>query len=76
MINGRWDSAEKVWIYGETDHDFGNIIALKKGTYHVESTGDFSFYYLNEAEKAYAGECAIYYDEIKKVRFLRIIYQR
>ena len=55
VINARYDRTEKIWMYGETEqHDVGNIIALKKGSYHVANTGNFYFYYLDEAEKEYA----------------------
>jgi len=66
VVNGRYDAAEKVWIYGETEHDEGNIIALKKGYYNVAGTGNFNFYYLNEAEQAYADNYIYYYDNIIK----------
>lgn len=66
VINARYDATEKLWIYGETDHDVGNIIALKKGYYHVAGTDNFNFYYLNEAEKAYADNYIYYYDDIMK----------
>lgn len=66
IINAKYDVTEKLWIYGETDHDFGNIIALKKGHYNVAGTGNFNFYYLNDAEKAYADNYIYYYDEIMK----------
>ena len=66
VINGRYDATQKLWIYGETDHDEGNIIALKKGHYNVDGTGNFNFYYLNEAEKPYADNYIYYYDDIMK----------
>ena len=66
ILNARYDAAEKTWIYGETDHDVGNIIALKKGHYQVANAGNFNFYYLNEAEKAYADNYIYYYGEIIK----------
>jgi hypothetical protein len=66
IINARYDVSEKLWIYGETDHDIGNIIALKNGRYHVENMGNFNYYYLNEAEKAYADNYTFYYNEILK----------
>ena len=66
IVNARYEPSEKVWIYGETDHDTGNIIALKKGRYHVASTGNFNFYFLNEAERVYAENYTHYYDEIMK----------
>ena len=50
----------------DAKYDTGNIIALKKGCYYSASTGNFNFYYLNEAEKAYADNYIIYYDEIIK----------
>ncbi len=66
VVNARYDTSEKVWIYGETNHDIGNIIALKKGHYNVESTGNFNFFYLNEAEKPYADAYVLYYDYIMR----------
>lgn len=66
IINARYDLSEKLWIYGETNHDIGNIIALKKGRYHISNSGNFNFYYLNEAEKIYAENYTHYYDEIIK----------
>ena len=54
VINARYDDASNLWVYGETDHDEGNIVALKKGHYHVATTGNFCCYYLNEDEKDYA----------------------
>jgi hypothetical protein len=64
VINARFDDVNKLWIYGETDHDVGNIIALKNGRYHVASTGNFYFYYLNENEKDYADCYTSNYDGI------------
>jgi len=66
VIHARYDEAEKLWVYGETNHDTGNIIALKKGHYHTARAGSFSFYFLNEAERAYAESYAYYYDDIMK----------
>lgn len=64
VVNGRFDSQKKLWIYGDDEHDVGNIIALRDGHYHVSKTDNFSFYYLNEAEKVYADNYTHYYDEI------------
>jgi len=64
IINARYEPSEKLWIYGETDHDPGNIIALKKGYYHVASTGNFSFYFLDAAEGVYAESYTRHYEEI------------
>ena len=64
IINARYDDNEKMWIYGETGHDEGNIIALKKGCFYTASTGNFYFYYLNEAEKIYADCYTSNYDKI------------
>lgn len=66
VVNARYEPSEKVWIYGETDHDIGNIIALKKERCHVANTGNLNFYFLNEAEKIYAENYTHYYDEIMK----------
>ena len=66
IVNGRYDSTERIWVYGEADHDEGNIIALKNGHYHVANAGSFNFYYLNEAEKAYADNYIYYYADIIK----------
>ena len=64
VINARYEDANKLWIYGETDHDKGNLIALKKGHYHVASTRGFHFYYMNEDEKDYASCYTSNYDGI------------
>lgn len=66
VINARFDIERKLWIYGETDHDEGNIIALKKGYYRESGIGNFRFYYLNENEheNIYADCYAANYDNI------------
>ncbi len=64
VVNGSFDSQTGEWIYGNTNHDEGNIIALRNGSYHVSTTDNFSFYYLNEAEKVYADNYIYYYKEI------------
>ena len=64
VINSRYDDVEKLWVYGETNHEEGNIIALKKGHYYEASTGDFRFYYMNEDEKEYAHNYVSNYDNI------------
>ena len=64
VINARYDTAEKMWVYGETEHDVCNIIALKKGYYHVANTGNLYFYYICEAEKEYADCYISNYDSI------------
>jgi len=66
VINARYDDSEKEWIYGETNHDESNIIALKKGAYQAANTGNFNFYYLNEVEKAYADAYTSNYDAIMR----------
>lgn len=66
VVNARYEPLEKAWVYGETDHNVGNIIALKNRRYYVANTGNFNFYYLNQAEKAYAENYTYYYDEIMK----------
>lgn len=63
VINGLYDMQNKIWIYGDQEHDIGNIIALKNGSYHVSQSDTFRFYYLNEAEKVYAHNYAYYYEE-------------
>jgi len=64
VINARYDDASNLWVYGETDHDEGNIVALKKGHYHLATTGNFCFYYLNKDEKDYADCYTSNYDGI------------
>jgi len=64
VVNARYDDIEKLWVYGETDHDEGNIIALKEGQYHLASTGNFFFYYMNENEKDYANYYITSYNAI------------
>lgn len=66
VINGRYDSSKKLWLYGDNEHDEGYIIALKNGYFHVAKTSNFSFYYLNEAERIYADYYTHYFDEIIK----------
>ncbi len=64
IVNGRYDNHEKAWIYGETNHDIGNIIALKKGQYFVESTNGIAYFYLNKAEKQHAKAFIFFYNDI------------
>jgi len=64
VINGRYDQAEDTWVYGEGGYDEGNIIALKERQYQVARNGDFSFYYVNEPDKAYADLYAAHYGDI------------
>ena len=64
IINGRYEPLTKLWIYGETDHDKGNIIALKKGKYDVATADNFNFYYVNNAESVYAQNYTHYYNQI------------
>lgn len=64
ILNARYDETEKLWIYGETGHEPGNIIALKKECYDTVRRGDFSFYFLEDAERAYAESYAYYYEDI------------
>ena len=66
VVNARYDEAEKLWVYGETGHEPGNIIALKKGCYHTAGAGSFSFYYLDAAERACADSYAHYYEDIMR----------
>lgn len=66
VVNGKFDTQKKLWIYGDDEHDEGNIIALRNGYYHVSKTDNFSFYYLNEAEKVYADNYTYYYEEITR----------
>jgi hypothetical protein len=66
VLNARYDEAEKLWVYGEAGHEPGNIVALKKGCYHTAGKGDFTFYFMHEAERAYAESCAHYYEDIMR----------
>lgn len=66
VINGKFDEQDKIWIYGDNEHDEGNIIALKNGYYYVSNTDNFSFYNLNEAEKFYSDSYTYYYEDITK----------
>lgn len=64
VIKSQYEPLNKLYIYGETDHDEGNIIALKKGEFQVINKGNFNFYFLNKAEKVYAEQFAYYFNEI------------
>lgn len=64
IINARYDNIEKAWIYGETNHNTGNIIALKKGKYFVEASNGIEYFYLNEAENKYAKAFIFHYKDI------------
>jgi len=75
ILNARYDEAEKLWIYGETDHEPGNIIALKKGCYYTAGKDNFSFYFMDEAERAYAESYAYYYGDIMRY-YLSIFPQK
>jgi len=64
IVNARYDDMEKAWIYGETDHDPANIIALKKGHYLVNTAENFNCYYLDNEDKSFADSYTRYYTEI------------
>ncbi|MFI3255605.1 MAG: hypothetical protein R3Y63_14935 [Eubacteriales bacterium] len=64
VINGRYDDSEKAWVYGETDHDIGNLIALKKDVYLMEKGEGIEYYYFNKAEKSIGKSFTQYYQEI------------
>jgi len=66
IVNARYAEEEKLWLYGKTGHDPGNIIALKRGCYHTVGSGDFSFYFLDDAERAYADTYAYYFANIMR----------
>ncbi|MHC1695412.1 MAG: hypothetical protein AB9835_09120 [Eubacteriales bacterium] len=64
ILNARYDNSERLWIYGETEHESGNIIALKKGQYFLMNSGAMNYYYMNPDEKTYADMYAHYYEDI------------
>ncbi|MCL2665495.1 MAG: hypothetical protein FWE82_07780 [Defluviitaleaceae bacterium] len=72
VINARYDEASGSWVYGETDHEGGNITALKKGKYHTAVNDNFAFYYLDKNEKEYADSYVSNYDAI--MEFLSSVF--
>lgn len=63
VLNGAFDTESGVWTYGGQGYDQCNIIALRKGDCKVIRSGDFSFYYLDEAEAIAAENAARYFND-------------